>query len=180
MWSHNAFLFFVLNAASSLLAAPTTESSPVAAPIIETVATSGRIERNFVLSNDLVTLNILGDTNSKLLTVEMTYAGLAWISFAVSTSGQMTDSTAIIGLASDSAPFKYDITGRSLGSVTRAPDGRQVTLTDTEFQQNATHTFMKFTKPFVEDGDISVLMDGSDNFLYAYGSGNSLAVLRST
>jgi hypothetical protein len=54
------------------------------------------------------------------------------------------------------------------------PDEEQ-TLTDTSITLNATHTTMKFTKPLVEDGELTINAYEKNTFIYATGVVNALS-----
>ena len=99
----------------------------------------------------------------------LTLEGLAWIAIGTSTGGMTPDGEAIIG--SDAGVLKYSLKGKTTLGVT--PDLAQ-TLTDTSFVQNVTHTVMEFTKIIQENGERTISI-GQNNFIWSYGSSNTLA-----
>jgi DOMON domain/Eukaryotic cytochrome b561 len=128
---------------------------------------------------DGVVIAIAVNSADETITVEMTYSGRAWIGFAFPESNdQMIGSMAVIGLAEPGLPVKYDLNTKSIGGINRAPDSRQDTLTDSIFQQNDTHTYMKFTKPVLEANEPTILIGKGieNNFIYAIGTNNELAM----
>ena len=133
-------------------------------------------ETNYVLADGDVEVTIITNKAEGTITVDYTYFGQAWVAFGFSEEGLMIGSTAIVGFDVDSAPLKFDLTGKSLPGVVRASDDRQKGITNAEFQQNATHTRMMFTKPLDEPDELEILADGPNKFLYAFGSSNEFGI----
>ena len=132
--------------------------------------------RDIVLRSDVIFRHVTNPVTGTL-TVELVYEGLAWLGFGFSSNGRMVGSLAVIGLPNEDVTAKYNLGGKSVSAVQQAASSQQ-TLTDTSITQNATHTVLKFTKLFVEDGELEMTADGRFAFIYALGSGNALSVHR--
>jgi hypothetical protein len=118
-----------------------------------------------------LTTSIIGSKTNKTITVELTYEGIAWISLAVSPTGKMDASLAIAGSPMiGTVPKKYDMMGVN---VKLAPEERQ-TLIDAIFEQNDTHTYLKFTKFMEEEGEHPIDTMDENIFLWAVGRSNDI------
>mmetsp|Transcript_6090 Transcript_6090/g.12216 ORF Transcript_6090/g.12216 Transcript_6090/m.12216 type:complete len:1238 (+) Transcript_6090:226-3939(+) len=107
------------------------------------------------------------------ITMELVYDGVAWVAFALATSGQMVGGEAIIGIPGDITPVqKYELSGKTIDAVTPMPEDRQ-TLIDPTVQIVDGQTILRFTKLIQEDGEIEISPQGNF-FLWAYGTGTSL------
>jgi Eukaryotic cytochrome b561 len=158
---------------------PTPVVAPVAAPTDAGAVTdpgNGRVNRKLVLEGGVITLSILTDSVMKTITVTMVYLGIGWLGFAVSDDILMPNSNAVLAIptGAEGVAEKYDIgDGRLQSLVTKVTDTtRQQSLSDNTYTQNDTHTVMSFTKPLVDGNEIPIRIDGTNNFLYAYGMGN--------
>ncbi|KAL7541858.1 hypothetical protein ACHAXR_011295 [Thalassiosira sp. AJA248-18] len=113
------------------------------------------------------------EDNNGLLCARLEVNSESWVAFAVSEEGKMIGSNAIIGLPDENLVLKYDLNGKSAGQVVAMADDKQ-TLMDTAIVQEGGKTTIEFTKMLVEDGEIAILEEGLNNFLYASGRSNSL------
>ena len=99
--------------------------------------------------------------------------GESWVGFGISENGGMVGSVAIIGSPEKGTVLKYDLNGKDTSLVVAMPDDKQ-TLMDAYISQQGGRTVMEFTKLLIEDGEIPILEEGENNFLFAKGSGNEL------
>jgi len=106
------------------------------------------------------------------VTVELEYAGEAWLGFAFSESEAMVPNTAIIGLPDDEKVEKYSLESRSVDGVN--PLNERQTLSATSITQNNGITTLKFTKPLFEENEVSISGVGDIRFNWAFGSSNDL------
>ena len=101
--------------------------------------------------------------------------GQGWVGFAISETGDMVGSDAIIGLpdedVSASNPGKYTLARQALQGVVLS---EQQTLKNSDISQNDTHTVLSFTKFLEEEGELSINATGDNFFLVAAGSSNVL------
>jgi DOMON domain len=143
-------------------------AAPVAAPAAENSTSGGGITSELTTG---LTTSITGNKANKTITVELTYEGAVWISWAVSPTGKMDKSLAITGSPDlGDKPMKYDMIGYSINEV---PAERQ-TLTDAIFTQNDTHTYFKFTKLMEEGEEQPITADAENIFLWAIGPTNDV------
>jgi DOMON domain/Eukaryotic cytochrome b561 len=163
------------------VAAPTTTSTGGDNQVID--LGNGRIERLLSFPDSAVSLSIITDSTAQTFTASMVYAGIAWVSFAISDDEFMPNSDAVMAFPttegnSEGVPEKYDIgDGRSQSVVTLVTDAtRQQSLTDATYKQNTTHTVMTFTKPLVDGNEIPIVIDGVNYFLYAVGRDNNFGM----
>ena len=131
----------------------------------------GRLQRSLEYENGALQFVFTTDELTGTITVEMTYAGLVWIAVGFGTALAMPDSVAVIALPGKEAPEKYDLTSKTFSGVNSSP---QQTLSGATMNQNSTHTTMTFTKLLQEDGEPTVSLTESNNFLYAIGTSNDL------
>jgi glucose/arabinose dehydrogenase len=106
---------------------------------------------------------------------ELVYAGRAWLALAISDTGTMEGSLAMIGLPSTNSVLKYNLLTGSVGPASTAQ-----TLRDTSLLQSSsstgTTTTMKLTKILKEAGEIEIDGNGGPTtFLWAHGTSNTLA-----
>ena len=134
----------------------------------------GRLQRSLEFEDGALQLVFTTDATAGTVQVDMTYAGLVWIAVGFSVDTLMPDSVAVIALPESvgGVPQKYDLTDRVLSGVNPSP---QQTLSGATMNQNSTHTTMTFTKLLQEDGEPTVSLTESNNFLYAIGTSNELA-----
>eukprot|EP00578_Thalassiosira_sp_NH16_P024447 CAMPEP_0181087090 /NCGR_PEP_ID=MMETSP1071-20121207/6091_1 /TAXON_ID=35127 /ORGANISM="Thalassiosira sp., Strain NH16" /LENGTH=337 /DNA_ID=CAMNT_0023168963 /DNA_START=246 /DNA_END=1259 /DNA_ORIENTATION=+ len=109
-------------------------------------------------------------TNNGLLCARLVSKNEGWIAFAVSANGAMIGSEAIIGVPEDETVLKYTMEGKWRAGVFPMDDDKQ-TLRDTSMEYNDDDGMMtiEFTKLLVEDGEIPILEDGTNEFLHARG-----------
>ena len=93
-----------------------------------------------------------------------------WIGFAISEGGKMSGSQAIIGNPRRKTVLKYDLFENG---ATLMSEGNQ-TLKKTSIYEEDGRTIMKFTKLLVENGEIPILEDTVNSFLYARGDSNNV------
>ena len=112
------------------------------------------------------------------VTISYTTPAIAWSGIAVSTSGTMIGSEAVIGSIIDGKAVvkKYELTSKLTQGVVEMPEEKQ-TLIDTQFLQSDGETTLTYTKILEEDGEIPIKSDGEINlFLGAWGFSNTLAI----
>ena len=126
-----------------------------------------------VLYYALVPSNNPPDDDNGLFCAHLEVDGESWVGFGVSEEGQMTGSIAIIGLPDEDTVLKYDLGGKGDGQQVVMDDDRQ-TLMDASIVQEDGVTTMTFAKLLVEEGEIPILEEGPNNFLFALGSSNEL------
>lgn len=93
-----------------------------------------------------------------------------WIGFAISDDGKMSGSQAIVGIAKVESVLKYEL--HEYGATVMS-EGSQSLLNTSIYTEDG-KTIMKFTKLLVEDGEIPILEDQVNSFLFARGDGNDL------
>lgn len=109
------------------------------------------------------------------LTVRLTVPALGWVGFAISETGQMIGSEAIIGLPDTGEVMKYSLNAQNTAGVVPMPESQQ-TLIDARIEQDRGRTTLIFTKILVEEGEIPIDGSGQNIFLSAFGSGNTLGI----
>jgi len=107
--------------------------------------------------------------------VRLTVPVLGWVGFAISGTGQMIGSEAIIGLPDTGEVLKYNLNAQNTAGVVPMPDSQQ-TLIDARIEQDRGRTTLVFTKILVEEDEIPIEATGQNIFLTAFGSGNTLGV----
>lgn len=117
---------------------------------------------------DGITATITPDSDGGRVTVEMTAARQTYLAFGFSLDNLMADTLVVAGLPDAGTVLKYEATSYN----TPAASASQ-TLEDVSISQNETHTTMKFTKIAEEEGEPTVVLDGSNIFLYAIGTSNA-------
>jgi len=155
-------------------AAPTAAPTPAAAeptPGI-TVLPDGRLQATIEREGGALEMVLTTDETAGTITVEMTYAGEAWIAFGFSEEGLMPGSKAVIALPDSNTALQYDLNDRSLNDV--VPFSTQTLLDSSVSQENGVTT-MTFTKLLEEPGELPISLTDSI-FLYAIGFDNTLAV----
>ena len=113
------------------------------------------------------------DANNGILCARLEVEGESWVGFGISEKGQMVGSDAIVALPDEGVVQKYMLFGKSANLVVTRKEESQ-TLMDTSVVQEDGKTVMEFTKLLIEDGEIPILEEGENNFLFAKGSGNEL------
>lgn len=110
------------------------------------------------------------------VTVQMEWAGEAWLSFAWTETGKMVPATAMIGLPDDNEVLKFDIVAYDpLAAVVLSAANRQ-TLSDATIVQENGITILTFTKLLVEAGEIAVTPNTEMMYMWAWGSSNALGM----
>ncbi|KAL7560042.1 hypothetical protein ACA910_000081 [Epithemia clementina (nom. ined.)] len=123
-------------------------------------------------------MNAILDPIQNTLTVELEYAGNAWVGMAF-TNGQpvMVGAEAVIGLPgqpnSATNPAKYNLNAREVSGVVQMPAERQ-TLINATITQGGGKTVLRFTKILFEEGEHPIFADRPNTFLFAHGSSNTL------
>jgi Eukaryotic cytochrome b561 len=138
----------------------------------------GRIQRSLSVAGKGIDLTFITDEPQELLTVEMVYAGKGYVSVAFSADPTMPDSLAVIALPGGAAgvPQKYDMgAAKTNAGVKLSEDSRQ-TLIDAMQSQNNTHTYMIFTKKWVEPNEQVIFLSGENHILWAIGPDNSFGL----
>jgi len=109
-------------------------------------------------------------TNNGLLCARLVSKNEGWIALAISANGAMVGSEAIIGVPEEETVLKYTMEGKWRAGVFPMDDDKQ-TLRDTSMEYNDDDGMMtiEFTKLLVEDGEIPILEDGTNEFLHARG-----------
>jgi DOMON domain len=110
-------------------------------------------------------------TGQGTFSAELVYTGQGWISLGFSSNGVMVPSQAVIALPDVFTVQKYDLTLKDISGVLPSPSQ---TLQDVHVEQNFTHTTMRFTKLLMEDNEIPIIGNGSNTFIWAFGSSNLL------
>ena len=110
-------------------------------------------------------------TGQGTFSAELVYAGLGWLSLGFNSNGFMIPSQAVIALPDDTTVQKYDLTSPAISGV--LPSSSQ-TLQDVNVEQNSTHTVLRFTKLLMEDNELTIIGDGTNTFIWAYGGSNEL------
>jgi hypothetical protein len=136
---------------------------------------NGRIQRSVSIPSAGIDITFITDEPMATLTVEMTYAGIGYVSVGFSADPLMPDSLAVMALPDDGTgvPQKWDMgAAKTTAGVTLAPTERQ-TLMDASYSQNDTYTTMKFTKKFVEPNEQEIFLSGMNYILWAIGPSNA-------
>ena len=156
-------------------AAPTAAPTPaVAAPTPGVVDLGdGRLQAILEQQGGAVQMVLTTDEPAGTITVEMTYAGEAWIAFGFSENELMPGSKAVIALPDSNTALQYDLNARSLNGV--IPASTQ-TLLDSSMSQEDGVTTLTFTKLLEEPGELPISLTDDSIFLYAIGFDNTLAV----
>ena len=128
------------------------------------------------LMNGKMALRQIVNPDEQTMTVELTYSALGWVAFGVSKNGKMIGGEVIIAkpdeAPSSTNPGKYFMTSEEESGISLM-DAQ--TLTNASFVQSNGQTILRYTKPLQESGEIELLPDGSNTFIYAAGSGNTFA-----
>ena len=125
-----------------------------------------------------MTLNFVLDAStsgSEVLRGQVVFEGQGWVAFAVSPTGTMVGSTAVIGIpGQEPAAQLYNLGGYSTAMVTLADD--QGPLLSGQCSQNDTHTVLDFQLAVNADATfISFNAQGeTNNVLLAAGQANTL------
>ena len=149
---------------------PVADATPPACP--ETLDGIITTPDSAVLYYAMVPSNPPG-ANNGILCARLEVEGDSWVAFGISEAGQMIGSDAIIGLPDENTVLKYDLEGKSTNLVVAMEEDKQ-TLMDSGIVQEGGLTIMEFTKLLIEEGEIPILEEGTNNFLFSRGSGNDL------
>ena len=98
------------------------------------------------------------------------YDGEGWVAMALSLDASMADSEGIIGLPDEDTVMKYNV-GFYVKPEPMSDDKQ--TLVAGSIMQEDGKTVLTFTKLLKEEGEIEIV-EGTNKFLFAYGSGNAL------
>ena len=154
----------------------TQSESPSDSPVQEIVGqTECQFQNSFDVNGD-GSLILRSGINSEegTVTVELEYAGEAWLGFAFTESPAMVPNTAIIGLPNENKVEKFSLESRSLDGVN--PLNVRQTLSATSIIQSNGSTKLTFTKPLVEESEVSISGVGDIRFNWAVGSSNELGI----
>ena len=113
------------------------------------------------------------DANNGLLCVRLEVEWESWVGFGISEAGEMIGSVAIIGLPDEGTVLKYNLDGKGAGQQV-AMDEDQQTLMNASIVQEDGRTMMVFAKLLEEEGEIAILEEGLNHFLFARGIVNDL------
>lgn len=109
------------------------------------------------------------------VTFTMTHQGTGWLGLGF--GSMMIGSDAIIGLPgvdiSKTNPGKYHMEDLDLGGVNLVADERQTIINGSLTQKNGV-TVMMFARLLNESGEVLLLPEGSNDFIFAYGMDNFL------
>lgn len=113
-----------------------------------------------------------------ILNARMVYDGVGWVAFGVSSDGLMVGSEAVIGLPdmafeNQLSVMKFDLDSKGLSGVVPMEDNMQ-TLMEADITQENEQTVLTFKKKLKEDGEKEILATGTNSFLWAVGSTNTL------
>jgi len=109
----------------------------------------------------------LPDKNT--LRARLTFLGKGWVGFGISPEGNMNENDAIIGVPGGTV-VKYH-----LASFTASPISKdRQTLEDFSIEQDSEKTVLTFSKLLQEEGEVAINPNGSNKFIWAYGSSNTL------
>jgi len=154
-------------------------AAPTAAPMVAVPSSDnivdlgdGRLQAILDRQDGAVQMVLTTDEPAGTITVEMMYAGEAWIGFGFSENGLMPGSKAVIALPDSNTALQYDLNDRNLDDV--VPFSTQ-TLLDSSVSQEDGVTTLTFTKLLEEPGELPISLTDSI-FLYAIGFDNTLAV----
>jgi hypothetical protein len=124
-----------------------------------------------LIVDDKLTMKEVVNPQDETITVQLTLQAQAWLGFGISPAGGMTGADSVIGLPDSGEVIQHDMASQRLSAVT--PWETQ-TLTDATVVQENGVTTMTFTMPLVNDGQHSIVAEGPNTFLYAYGKDNEL------
>lgn len=126
--------------------------------------------------------NVTGFLNTTIfgtISIKIIYQGVGWLGFAVSPSGSMVGSDAVIGLPREGYygnVSKYHLTFDGGAPGYQLLGEEQQTLMDTEIWQDGATTILEFTRFLYEEGEVAIDGMGYNDFLIAHGTttGNEL------
>ena len=101
--------------------------------------------------------------------------GEAWIGFSFSDSLVMVPNVAVIGLPDEGTILKYDMISKTLEGITPLPDEQQ-TLMDTSIAQEGGITVLTFTRSLDEVGEVPVLANEQNTYIWAVGFSNTFNI----
>jgi len=177
--NNNALVNNNVDDATAAPVAVPTASPIVQAPVATPAPVDGALDCSFqdeFAVNDDGSLLMRGVINPQenTVTVELEFAGEAWLGFAFSEQPIMVPNTAIIGLPDENKVEKYFLQSRSLAGVNPLTEQQQ-TLTETSINQDNGITTLRFTKPLVENAEVAVAV-GDVRFNWAIGFSNDLNI----
>ena len=119
------------------------------------------------LSGAMLRYSVIGD----FISIELTVPAIGWVGFGYSTDGSMLGSLAVIGLPDEGTVFQSSLDVKDVSGINKL---ESQTLTETSITQSGSETTLKFTKPLSETGAVSIDVAGTNTFLTAWGSSNTL------
>jgi hypothetical protein len=93
-----------------------------------------------------------------------------WIGIGFTSSGRMDGSQAVIGIPAQGTVLKYDLVSYDATPMS----GDKQTLTGTSITEEEGKVIMGFTKMLIEDGEVPIIKDSENIFIYAAGNGGYL------
>ena len=110
------------------------------------------------------------------MAVELIYEGEGWVGFGLSPAGKMVGAEVVVAKPADpvngSNPGKYRIGSKTVTGIQLL---ESQTLVNATFEQTNGQTIVRFTKRLAEDGEIEILPDSENTFIFAAGSDNTFA-----
>ena len=161
-------------------AVPSALTNETAAP---TIFTNGTVTYDCTLAEEgidirgdqTLLLRLIINPVNETVTVQLEYVGEAWLSFGFSTSFAMVPNVAVIGLPDVGTVLKYNMTSKLLDGVTPLSDEQQ-TLTDISITQENGITILTYTQPLNEVGEVPVLANEQNTYIWANGFSNPLNI----
>jgi len=137
----------------------------------DVLTTTEGITSSLVLSYQIISAASADERD--ILCIHMASDSDGFLGFAVAPTIDMVGGEAIIGIPDDNSVRKYFLGGKSAGAVEMKPDEDQ-TLMETFITQDENGTILRFAKYLQEDGEIEIVKNGDNIFLYAQSSSNEL------
>ena len=167
--------------------------------VAEDVTCSFRQEIEIIPERRLTVYQETSQENNTV-SIEVVYAGLAWIGFGFSEKGLMVGSTGKSSISISRCQLlrdlieilpvvigqpggvitdvpnagKFELGGYSIPAVQPLPPSEQ-TLIDASIENNETHTFLKFTKLLDEDGELNI--SATKENIAIFGVGRNIELL---
>ncbi|KAL7462360.1 hypothetical protein ACHAXS_002735 [Conticribra weissflogii] len=137
----------------------------------DVLTTTEGITSSLILSYQIIFAESADERD--ILCIHMTSDSDGFLGFAVAPSTDMVGGEAIIGIPGDNSVRKYFLGGKSVSAVEMRPDEDQ-TLMEAFITQDENSTILRFAKYLQEDGEIEIVKNGENIFLYAQSSSNDL------
>lgn len=110
------------------------------------------------------------------ITVEFTFNEEGWVSFGTNPNGKMVGGEVVIAKPneppSSTNPGKYSMSGQRADAVTLM---KAQTLMNASWSQANGQTILRYTKLLREEGELEIIPDGSNTFIFAAGMSNDFA-----